>query len=71
MVNVNKLKGKVVEQGRSIADLAEDIGIDKATLYRKLNNPETFTLRDADSIVKALGLPVEDAVAIFFSDYVA
>ena len=35
MVNTNKLKGKIVECGMNISELAELIGIDKATLYRK------------------------------------
>jgi transcriptional regulator with XRE-family HTH domain len=71
MVNVNKLKGRFVENGKSVADIAEYIGVDKATLYRKLNNPELITLREADAIVKCLNLSADDAVAIFFSEYVA
>lgn len=71
MVNVNKLKGKIVECGKSVAELADEIGVDKATLYRKLSNPESFTLRDADTITSALSLSVDDAVAIFFAQYVA
>ena len=71
MVNVNKLKGRIVEHGKSVADLAEDIEVDKATLYRKLNNPEMITLREANAIVKSLGLSADDAIAIFFSEYVA
>ena len=35
MVNVNKLRGKIVENGMSIPELAANIGIDKATFYRK------------------------------------
>lgn len=71
MVNVNKLKGRFVEEGKTVADVAENIGIDKGTLYRKLNNPEQITIREADAMVKFLNLSVDDAVAIFFSEYVA
>lgn len=71
-VNVNKLKGKIVEQGKTIADLAAAMGIDRATLYRKLsNNGETMLVKDANLIVSVLGLSVDDAVAIFFSQIVA
>ena len=38
MVNVNKLKGKIVECGLNISELADLIGIDKATLYRKIGD---------------------------------
>lgn len=71
LVNTNKLRGKIVECEMSVSDLAEAIGIDKATLYRKLNNSESFTIGDADSIASALNLSKEDAVAIFFGQYVA
>lgn len=71
MVNTNKLRGKIVECGMSVVELAEAMGVDKATLYRKLNNSESFTVKDADSIASALRLSKEDAVAIFFSQYVA
>lgn len=71
MVNVNKLKGRIVECGITVAELADKIGVDPSTLYRKLNNAESFTLKDADFIVKVLGLSKEDAVSIFFSQYVA
>ena len=34
MVNVNKLRGKIVENGMSVEKLAGAIGVDKATIYR-------------------------------------
>lgn len=72
MVNVNKLKGKVVECGMNITELAELINIDKATFYRKLStNGETFLIREADAIAKALNLTGEEVNAIFFAQYVA
>lgn len=72
MVNINKLKGKVVEQGMTIETLAHKIGIDKSTLYRKMNNKgETFTIKEASLICKILNLSGQEATAIFFSQYVA
>jgi DNA-binding Xre family transcriptional regulator len=72
MVNVNKLKGKIVENDFSIEILADTIDIDRSTLYRKLNNKgETFTIREADNISRALNLSVTDALEIFFSQYVS
>lgn len=71
-VNVNKLKGKIVENGMTVTALAEKIGVDRATLYRKLsNNGETMLVKDANAIVSALNLTAEDALAIFFSQIVA
>lgn len=71
-VNINKLKGKIVENGMTIGALAEKIGVDRATLYRKMsNNGETMLVKDANSIVAALNLSIDDAVAIFFNQLVA
>nr|DAL69332.1 MAG TPA: Regulatory protein [Caudoviricetes sp.] len=68
MVNVSKLKGKIVESGYSIAELSYKIGIDKATFYRKLNsNGENFSVREANAIVKELKMNGEEAVSIFFA----
>ena len=72
MTNVNKLKGKMVENEMSVAKLAVEIGMDRATLYRKLsNNAETLLIKEANAIVSALGLTPNEAVAIFFSQLVA
>lgn len=72
MVNVSKLKGKIVESGMSIENLASEIGVDKATIYRKLNNNgASFSIKEADGIVKALSLNAIDAQAIFFSQFVS
>lgn len=71
-VNVNKLKGKIVENGLTIATLAQKIGIDRATLYRKLsNNGETMLIKDANAIISVLGLSADEAMAIFFNQFVA
>lgn len=72
MVNINKLRGKMVENEMSVERLANEIGIDKATVYRKIsNNGESFSISEADKIVKALGLDATEAQAIFFSQLVS
>ena len=73
MINVNKLRGKIVENGMSVAEVAAIMGIDKSTLYRKMKSGtgETFTISEARSICEILNLSVEEATAIFFSNYVA
>lgn len=71
-VNVNKLKGKIIERGMNISALAKDMGVDRATLYRKLSNEgETLLVKDVNRIVEVLNLSAEDAVSIFFSHLVA
>lgn len=72
LTNVNKLKCAIVERRLTLEKVAETIGIDKSTLYRKLSNGgEDFTIKQADEITKLLGLSASEAQAIFFSQFVA
>lgn len=72
MVNINKLKGKIVECGLSVTDLALKIGIDRATLYRKINSDgKNITIKDANLIAKELKLSREEVNEIFFDQSVA
>lgn len=71
-MNVNKLKGKIVEKGMNVTALAEQMGIDRATLYRKLKNSgQTLTIREVNKIVEVLELTEKEALEIFFADIVA
>lgn len=71
-MNVNKLKGKIVENGLNVSQLASSMGIDKTTLYRKLtSNGDTLTISEAEKIARTLNLSMEDVNAIFFADFVA
>ncbi|MCF2557062.1 helix-turn-helix domain-containing protein [Fournierella massiliensis] len=72
MVNVDKLKGKIVEKRSSVEELSKVLGMDRSTLYRRFSNDGSeFTIREADLIAKALKLSGEEAYAIFFAQYVA
>lgn len=72
ITNVNKLKGIIKEKQTTPEKVAMSIGIDKSTMYRKLNNGgDEFTIKQADAISLLLGLTAEEAQAIFFSQYVA
>lgn len=66
-MNVNKLKGRIIEKGMNVEGLAESIGIDRSSLYRKLNDAEKFTIGEAIRIKDTLDLTGEDAVDIFFN----
>lgn len=72
MVDVDKLRGKIAEKRMTVSSLAETIGINKGTLYRKINGMgEPITIKEADDIVKALDISASEAMAIFFSQFVA
>ena len=51
MVDIRKLKAKLVEKDISIIQLANILGIDRSTVYRKLNKSgENFTVKEIKSI---------------------
>ena len=66
-MNINKLKGKIVENGMNIETLAEMIGVDRSSLYRKLNNSEKITIGEAVKMKEALSLSDSDAYDIFLA----
>ena len=65
-MNVQKLKGRMVEKGMNVKTLAEKIGVDRSSLYRKLGNGEKISIGEAQKIKEVLELSREDASAIFF-----
>ena len=70
MVNIRKLRGKMVEEDFSVEKLAETIGINRATLYRKLETGN-FSIKEANAIAIALNLTNDELNAIFFAEVVA
>lgn len=70
MLDVQKLKGKIIERGKNIGTVSADLGINPATFYRKLKK-NSFEIREADKLIEILSLSVEEASAIFFSSSVA
>ncbi len=72
MANMNKLRGRIIEAGLSIDDIAESLQINRSTMYRKLaDNGLSFTVREVAKIVNELSLSPDDAFAIFFNHNVA
>ena len=72
MVNILKLKGKLVEQGMTIKDLSKVLGVTESTVYRKFsNNGSTITIKEAELISNALKLNKDEINSIFFVDVVA
>ncbi len=70
MLDVQKLKGKMVEKGKSVENISAEMGINPATFYRKLKN-NSFEINEASKIVELLSLTNEEAIAIFFASNVA
>ena len=66
-MNLNKLKAKIVELGMNVEMLADKIGMERSTLYRKLNKFEKITIGEAIRMKDALSMTDEEATDIFLS----
>lgn len=71
MVNVNRLKGIIVERNTTQQAVADQIGIVRSTFYRKMKNGGDFSIKEAQLIAKAIPLTDSEAIEIFFGDKVA
>lgn len=67
MFNQNLLKAKAIEKGLSLAVLAQAIGKNEATFYRKLARDGDFSRFEIQCMVNKLGLNSKERDAIFFS----
>lgn len=66
-MNINKLRGKIVERGMNVEALASRIGIDRSTLYKKLNEGEKITIGEAIKMKDALEMSNDEAFEIFLA----
>ena len=64
-MNINKLKGKIVERGMNVEQLADAMGINRASMYRKLKKAEKITIGEALKIREILQLSNAEACEIF------
>jgi DNA-binding XRE family transcriptional regulator len=72
MIDVDKLKGKIVEKGLNIETLAQKVGINKATFYRRLDTGgEDFSVKEIYLIATELKLSRLEVNTIFFKNFVA
>lgn len=67
MIDVNKLRGRMAEKGRSGLDMAKVIRKTPKTFYTKMK-AGVFDSDEIEAIVKDLG--IEDPMAIFFAEEV-
>lgn len=71
MVNVMKLKGLIVERGTTQEAVADALGINRSTFYRKMKNNGDFTVSEVQKLMTAIPISFEEASEIFFGNIVA
>lgn len=72
MANMNRLRGRFIEAEISVEGMADRLGINRSTMYRKISEKgEAFTVREVNRMINVLHLTPEDAFSIFFTVDVA
>lgn len=70
---MNKIafKHKAIDCGLSYVSIAKHLGINEATLYRKLNDKSEFSRSEIKALGELMHLTMDDINAIFFSGELA
>ncbi|NLB91732.1 MAG: helix-turn-helix transcriptional regulator [Clostridiales bacterium] len=64
--NMSKLRGKIVECNTTQEAVADVIGVDRSTFYRKIKSEGlSFTIGEVHKIFSALNLTVDEGIEIF------
>lgn len=68
MVNLNLLRAKIVENNTTQESVANSIGMNRTTFYRKMKtNGSQFTVEEVAGIARVLSLSSTDIMRIFFA----
>ena len=68
-LNMDRLRGKIVEARTTQEAVADAIGIDRSTFYRKIKcGGKGFTIGEIHKIVKAIPLTRQEAQDIFLAE---
>jgi len=70
-INLNKLRGRIVEHGLTIEELAQRMDIHPSTFYRRMHSSDGFTVGELQKMLKILKLSAKDISDIFFGGGVA
>lgn len=71
MVNTDLLRSVIARKRMNVAEIAMQMGVDKATLYRRIADSGSFTIGEVEKIKQILNLSHDEAISIFFTNEVA
>lgn len=66
MTNIESLKAKINDSGMTMVFISEKSGIDRGTLYNRLNGKGEFTVSEIVELSKVLHLTKTERDHIFF-----
>ncbi|WP_430534427.1 XRE family transcriptional regulator [Listeria rocourtiae] len=66
-MKILKLKGLIVERGKTQTKVANDTGVHRATFARKMKDGGGgFTIEEVNRMITSIPLTMEEAIEIFF-----
>ena len=65
MFNENEFRAQVIRAGKTMKQVAEFLGIDVSTLYRKIRSGGNFTREEINGLIDFL--QIETPMLIFFN----
>ena len=65
MFDKNKFKASIVAAGKTVHDVAVELGMNESTLYRKISNDGAFTRQEIQKLIEFL--KIENPFDIFFA----
>jgi cyanate lyase len=66
-MKADEIRSRVAKKGLTMGDFAKQLGIDRASVFRKLNGSSEFTIGEAQKAKDALELTDQEAVEIFLN----
>lgn len=68
MTNISILRGKIAERNTTQEAVADKMGINRSTFYRKMKEGgKPFTVEEVQKLARALSLTSEEIMRIFFA----
>ena len=67
MFDEREFRKRLISAGLSVKEIAKAIGINEATLYRKINGKSDFSRNEMSIIKSVLSLNQDDFESIFFA----
>ena len=65
MFKKNEFKAQIIRAGKTAKEVAEHLGINESTLYRKVQANGNFSRDEINKLIEFLG--IEDPESIFFA----
>lgn len=69
MFNKSEFKAQVARSEKTYKEIAENLGIDESTLWRKIQNDGSFTRKEINKLIIILN--IESPETIFFAEELA